>query len=44
MSIGVVEAGIVLASILLMVWLLPKALPQLGKGLREFQDEVRRKE
>ena len=43
MAIGVVEIGVVVVGVALMLWLLPKTLPQLGKALHQFQEEIKRK-
>jgi len=43
MPIGAVEIGVAVIAIAALLWLLPKGLPSLGKALREFREEVRRK-
>ena len=43
MTIGIVEIGVVVAGVAVVLWLLPKTLPQLGKALHQFQEEIKRK-
>lgn len=43
MSIGVSEVAIATAGIAITLWFLPKALPELGRSLRLFREEVKRK-
>ena len=43
MTIGIVEIGVVMAGAAMLLWLLPKSLPQLGRAFREFREEVKQK-
>jgi len=43
MPIGAVEIGVLVGAIGLTLWLLPKTLPQLGKAVRQFREEIRPK-
>ncbi len=43
MAIGALEVGVLVAAIGLTLWLLPKTLPQLGKAVRQFREELRQK-
>ena len=43
MVIGVMEVGVVIVAIAVLLWLLPKSLPQLGRAFREFKEEVKGK-
>jgi Sec-independent protein translocase protein TatA len=43
MSIGVTEIAMVTAGLAVTLWFLPKALPELGRSLRLFHEELKRK-
>lgn len=44
MSIGMSEIAIVTAGIAVTLWLLPQNLPGLARALRQFREELRKKE
>ncbi len=44
MSIGITEIAIVTAGIAVTLWLPPRSLPELARALRQFREELRKKE
>jgi|GEM_PF-3099751 len=43
MTVGVFEVGVVVLGIVALLWLLPDRLPQLGRAIRQFREELKSK-
>ena len=43
MDVGVPEIAVIAGTIAILLWVVPKTLPELGKALRQFQEELKRK-
>jgi len=44
MALGIPEIAIVTAGIAVTLWLLPRSLPEVARALRQFREELRKKE